>query len=166
MEFLINHFQDNFSWLMHEVSLAKLPSFECHRTLVQVMAWCRKADYTEPCMFLLRSRQIGRHFTDDTFKRIFLNKNPRISIKISLKFVPKGPINTIPALVQIIAWRRPGDKPLSEAMMVRLPTHICFNRPQWVKSKLLLITCHIKPWRPQCRAILIIGNLILSCGGD
>ena len=29
------------------------------------------------------------------------------SIKISLKFVPKGPINNIPALVQIMAWRRP-----------------------------------------------------------
>ena len=31
-----------------------------------------------------------------------------------MKFVPKGPINNIPALVQIMAWRRPGDKPLSE----------------------------------------------------
>ena len=55
-----------------------------------------------------------------------------ISIKISLKFVPKGPINNIPALVQIMAWRRPGDKPLSEAVMVRLPTHISVTRPQWV----------------------------------
>ena len=45
-------------------------------------------------------------------------------IKISLKFVPKGPINYISALVQIMAWRRPGDKPLSETMMVRLLTHI------------------------------------------
>ena len=52
---------------------------------------------------------------------------------ISLKFVPKGPINNIPVLVQIMAWRRPGDKPLSEAMMVNLPTHICVFRPQWVK---------------------------------
>ena len=50
----------------------------------------------------------------------------------SLKFVPKGPINKIPALVQIMAWRRPGDKPLSEPMMVRLLTHICVTRPQWV----------------------------------
>ena len=31
-----------------------------------------------------------------------------------------------------MAWRRPGDKPLSEPMMVRLPTHICAARPQWV----------------------------------
>ena len=66
----------------------------------------------------LRPRQNGRHFADDTFKRIFLNETFRISIKISLKFVPKGPINNIPALVQIMAWCRPGDKPLSEPMMV------------------------------------------------
>ena len=51
---------------------------------------------------------------------------------ISLKFTPKGPISNIPALIQIMAWRRPGDKPLSEPMMVRLPTHICVTRPQWV----------------------------------
>ena len=74
----------------------------------------------------------GRHFADDIFNRIFLNKNVLISIKISLKFVPKGPINNIPALVQIMAWRRPGDKPLSEPVMVRLLTHICVTRPQWV----------------------------------
>ena len=81
----------------------------------------------------LRPRQNGRHFADDTFKRIFLNENARISIKISLKFVPQGPINNIPTLVQIMAWRRPGYKPLSGPMMVRLPTRICVTRPQWVK---------------------------------
>ena len=42
-------------------------------------------------------------------------------------------INNIPALVQIMAWRRPDDKPLSEPMMVSLLTHICVTRPQWVK---------------------------------
>ena len=40
----------------------------------------------------LRPRQNRRHFADDTFKLIFLNENIRISIKISLKFVPKVPI--------------------------------------------------------------------------
>ena len=69
----------------------------------------------------LRPRQDGRRFPDDTFKRIFLNENVWIPIKISLKFVHKGRINNIPALVQIMAWRRPGDKPLSEPMMVSLP---------------------------------------------
>ena len=80
----------------------------------------------------LRPRRSRRDFADDIFKRIFLKENVRILIKISLKFVPKSPINNIPALVQIMAWRRPGDKPSSEPMMVRLPTHICVTRPQWV----------------------------------
>ena len=31
-------------------------------------------------------------------------------------------------------WRRPGDKPLSEPMMVRLTTHICVTRPQLDKK--------------------------------
>ena len=74
----------------------------------------------------------NEHFADDIFKRIFFNQNVWISIKMSLKFVPKGPINNSPALVQIMAWRRLGDKPLSEPMMVSLPTHICVTRPQWV----------------------------------
>ena len=82
----------------------------------------------------LRPRQNGRHFPDDIFKSIFLNENVWISIEISLKFVPRGEINNIPALVQKIAWCRPGDKPLSEPMMVRLPTHICVTRPQWVNT--------------------------------
>ena len=92
----------------------------------------------------LRPRQNGRSFADDTFKRIFLNENVRISIKISLKFVPKGPINNNPALVQIMAWRRPGDKPLSESMLVRLPTHICVTRPQWVKKYPWAVLRHIR----------------------
>ena len=82
----------------------------------------------------LRPRQNGRHFADDSFKRIFLNENSRILIKISIKFVPKGPINNNPALVQIMAWRRSGDKPLSEPMMISLLTHICVTRPQWVNK--------------------------------
>ena len=69
-------------------------------------------------------RQNGHHFADDLFKRIFLNETFRIAIRISLQSVPKGPIDNIPALVKIMAWRRPGDKPLSEPMMVRFLTHI------------------------------------------
>ena len=90
----------------------------------------------------LRPRQNGRHFPGDIFKWIFLNENVWISLKIPLTFVPKGPINNIPALVQIMAWRRPGDKPLSEPILVFVPTHKCVTRPQWVKStwiKMLLV---------------------------
>ena len=55
---------------------------------------------------------------DVTFKYKFVNENVSVSIKISFKFVSKGPINNIPTLVQIMAWQRPGDKPLSEPIMV------------------------------------------------
>ena len=65
-------------------------------------------------------RSILTHFTDDIFKFIFLNVNIWSSINISLKFVRKGQINNNPALVQIVAWRRPGDKPLSASMMLGL----------------------------------------------
>ena len=39
---------------------------------------------------------------------------------------------TVPALVQIMAWRRSCDKPLSEPMMYSLLTYICITRSQWV----------------------------------
>ena len=80
----------------------------------------------------LRPRQNGRHFPNDLFKRIFLNENVWISLKIPFKLIPNGPINNISALVQIMVWRRPGDKSLSEAMVGNLLTHICVSRPHWV----------------------------------
>ena len=83
----------------------------------------------------LRGRQHGRHFADGTFKLIFLTENVIISIKISLKFVPRGPINNIPTLVQVMAWLQLGDKPLSEPMMVSLLMAICVTRPQWVNAQ-------------------------------
>ena len=81
----------------------------------------------------LRPRPNRRHFADDIFKCISENENEWISPRISLKFVSKVRINNIPALVQIMAWCWPGNKPLSEPMMIRSTTHICLTRPQWVK---------------------------------
>ena len=78
-----------------------------------------------------RTRQDGRHFAN-IFECIFLNEDISISINISLTFVPEEQINNFPALVQIMAWWWPGDKPLSEPMMVNLLTHACLTRPQWV----------------------------------
>ena len=53
---------------------------------------------------------------DDIFKCIFLN---RIPIQISLKFNQGSPIDNKPALVQVMAWRRTGDKPLPELMLTQ-----------------------------------------------
>ena len=92
----------------------------------------------------LRPRQDGRHFPDDIFKCIFLNENARISHNKWLKFVPKVQVNNISALIQIMAWRRSGDKPLSEPMVVSLLTHICVTRPQWVNTA---TTSVLIPWQ-------------------
>ena len=115
------------------------------------MTWCSSTSasvatmlstHTRVCSCLsvnsLRPRLNRRPLADDIFKCIFLNENELISSKISLKFVPRVQINNIPALVQIMAWRRPGDKPLSGPMMASLLTHICVTRPQWVKGSCAL----------------------------
>ena len=95
-----------------------------------------------------------RHFADDIFKWIFLNENAWTSLNISLKFVPKVRINNIPALVQIMAWRRPGDKPLSEPMMVSLLTHICVTRPQWVNRWLT--------WKAAATTGIVLSGTVLT----
>ena len=56
---------------------------------------------------------------DDILKCIFMNENDRIPIQISLKFVASSPIDSKPALVQVMAWRWIGDKPLSEPMLTQ-----------------------------------------------
>ena len=62
-------------------------------------------------------RQIGRHFQNGIFKCIILNESVLVGIKMSPKFAPKGQIDNIPTLVQIMAWRQKGDKPLPEQML-------------------------------------------------
>ena len=122
---------------------------------------CFDADViTSPCLTAntdlvktLRPRQNGRQFPDLIFKWIFLNENVWIVIKVSLKFVSNGLMNNIPALVQIMAWRRPGDKPLSKPMMVNLRTHICVTQTQW----------YARRWYVRCRAPLR-RNLIHLAG--
>ena len=85
----------------------------------------------------LRPRQNGRYFADDSFKRMFLSETLNILIENSLKFAPNGLINNIPALVQIMAWRRPNDKSLSEPMVVRIMTHICgVTRPKRINHSI------------------------------
>ena len=78
----------------------------------------------------LRLRQNCYHFGDDILKYILLIETASISLKILLTFVPKIRINNILALVQMMPWRRPGDKLLSEPMMVSILTHICISRSQ------------------------------------
>ena len=71
----------------------------------------------------LRPRQNDRHFTDGIFKFLLMNENIWISPKILLKFVPMVSMSNIPVLIQIMAWRRPGDKPLCESIVFSLLKH-------------------------------------------
>ena len=89
---------------------------------------CNVGYSSETHLNTLRSRQNGRHLADNTFKCIFLNENVIISIKISLKCVHKGPFDSIPALVQILAWCWTSDKPLSEPMIFYIAdAYICHS---------------------------------------
>ena len=110
------------------------------------------------CVLLntLRLRQNGCQFPDNIFKCIFLNENIYSLIKISLVFVSKVWINNIPALVQIMAWRPPGDKPLSEQMMFNLLMHICIT--QWVNYTSWYVCININKHYDQIEV-----NCIISC---
>ena len=96
---------------------------------------------TVGCINKMGPKQNGRHLPDKIFKCILLNENVWISIDISLNLVPKCLISNIPAFIQIMAWRRPGDNPLSETIMVSFYMHICVTRPHWVNLSLSLIPC-------------------------
>ena len=60
--------------------------------------------------------KMATSLADDTF---IFNENDRILIQISLKFIPRGPVDIKPALVQVMAWRQTGDKPLPEPMLTQ-----------------------------------------------
>ena len=100
-------------------SLAKLTlKFNGSLSKLELTHWGREKWPTFP------RRHFEMHFLE--WKCMNLDYN------FSLNVVPCGSINNIQSLVQIMAWRLPGDKPLSEPMVVGLPTHICVTRPRWV----------------------------------
>ena len=84
---------------------------------------------TYACSNLSFITHLGRDKMDDIFKYIFVNESVRFLNKISPNFVSKVHISNIPALLQLMACRRPGGKPSSEPMMVSLSTHIWVTRP-------------------------------------
>ena len=120
----------NGGWgISYEIALRWMPLdfADDQSTLVQVMAWCCQATshYLSQCwprsmspygvtrphwVNSLRLQQNGCHFANNIFKRIFLNENCYILIKISLRFISKGSINNMLALVQIMAWCQIGEK--------------------------------------------------------
>ena len=142
------HLSYRLSWIQIQI-LYCINNLQCHG-----LWWQEEAGHQQPWfwpsfgrIFRLQDQKVeSKHRYDLThwggdkmvaiFQTTFSNtfswmKMYQFRLKISLKFVPKSPINNIPALVHIMAWRRPGHKPLSEPMMVSLLTHICITWPQW-----------------------------------
>ena len=97
-------------------------------------------------------RQNGRHFCRRYFPTEFREWHFLYLIRISLKFVHKSPIDNKSALVQVMAWHRPGHKPLPEPMPTHSLTHICDTRLPWVN---LVVNSEI--W-PHQNNLLLIGE--------
>ena len=95
--------------------------------------------------YILRARQNRRQFPDDSFNCILLNENIWTPMTIWLKFIPNGPINNIPALVQIMTLRQPGEKPFSEPVMAWFVDAYMLPSAQWIQSK---DKCFTLSWLP------------------
>ena len=91
-----------------------------HNTILYVMWHWQVRDLDQTWEFELNLTHWGRDKMAAFSQTTFLNgfSDVWILLRISLKCVPKIPINNIIALVQIMAWRHSGNKPLSEPMMV------------------------------------------------
>ena len=103
---------------------------------------------------------------DTNLQTTFSNRFSLMKIcEFCLRFF-KFPINTFPPLVQIMAWRRPGDKPLSETVMFILLTHICVTQRQWIKvnsqtSNQVMDTC--TRTTPSCSLFKFLIYLWWNC---
>ena len=137
-------FLPSVCWSRHYSNVSKKASV-CDNFLI--VFWLR-ALILRSMFNTSRPRKNGSHFADDSSKSIFL-------VTISLMFVPKDPINNTLALLHIMAWRRAGDKPLSELMVVKLTMHMCVTRSQWVNSILYTAPCY----RPSMAIANAVGNI-------
>ena len=132
-------------WIVNEKLLKYVVCFlivqHCFRWwlgAIQTQAITWTSDDTEACdtkwnKSTVRPIRKRIHFAVNIFKCIFLNGDVWIWLKFHWSLFLRVQWRIFLALVQIMAWCWPGDKPLSEAMMVRLLTYICVTWPQWVQ---------------------------------
>ena len=137
---------------------------DCRSNWDVILCWVRRPGHPVDSTLLggmvgdLLLTHWGRDRMATIFQTTISNTFSWISIKISLKSVTKCPINNIPTLFQIMAGPQPGDKPLSEAMVVSFLTHICVIRPQWV-NMYLSSSFHFWSVVPMLRTVSL-GTLI------
>ena len=121
-----NPFHMDFCWGSIKLDLQHLSFMSNEKPWDRAAGWtCFWNSYCDILAIWFRFLSVLTHLpldtlsailADDIFSCIFMNEKFCISIQIWLKFVPSGPINNITALVQIMAWRRSGDKPLSKTV--------------------------------------------------
>ena len=91
--------------------------------------------------------QNGHHFADNIFRCIFVNETICILIQISLKFVPKGLIDNMWALVQVVAWHLTCHKPLPESMMTQFTdAYMRHSGEMRSKKSEFVLTVYINSW--------------------
>ena len=88
----------------------------------------------------LRPKRNVCHFTDSILKCVFLDKTYEFRLRHHWSLFIRIQLTITPALVQIMAWRRPGNKPLSETFVVSSLAHICVAQPQWVNFLVIIFT--------------------------
>ena len=144
--FVMNHCYPYLNVYMHTFALFCTIIAPCYdmlflirtRGLINHPWFLAPLAYTDLCYSLDLCNNWGELFTCMLHSVLFFIwcmymsiKNLNLNLKINeICFI--FALN-IPALVEIMASRRPGGKPLSEPMVVSLLTHICITRPPWVK---------------------------------
>ena len=117
-----------FDWLILKCNRPLKNSFQLGPGLCALQYWLADDDLAPQGARTLT--HLGRHkmaaIFQTTFSNAFFFFNEKVwtSNKISLKFVPNGPINYIPVLVQIM------DHWWSDYRRM----HVCITRPQWVNN--------------------------------
>ena len=123
---LYMYIRDQYLYEIQEIDLnyAKLTCI--YSTSQEIYAW-----FILICPGFLNSLlpgQNGHHFADDIFTCILMNEKFCILIRISLKFVPKGPIDDKSAVVQVMAWRQTGDSQYLNQCWPSSKMQICGTR--------------------------------------
>ena len=121
-------------WDQHLIHSTKSPAYRVHLwhvhlTTAALTMWRSINQWSELTHWV---RDKTATISQTTFSNAFSwKKIYEFRLRFHWGLFPKVRINNIPAVVQIMAWRRPDDQPLSEPMMFRLLVHICVTRLQW-----------------------------------
>ena len=116
---LIGTLGTNFSEILSEINKFSLKKMHLKMSSGKWRPFCPGLNVLNRFVNSSPPGQNGRHFGRWHFQLSFFNENDKIPIPISLKYVSRSPIDNKSALVQVMAWRRTGDKPLPKPLMTQ-----------------------------------------------